>query len=48
MIDISTGYKFIITDTQNYEKIKEYVNSGFRFNLGFKIFLKEIKKEKND
>jgi len=39
-IYISTGYKFIITDPQNYSKIKDYVNPGFRFKLGFKIFFK--------
>jgi hypothetical protein len=49
MIDVSTGYKFIITDTQNYNEIKDYVNPGFRFNLGFKVFFRElIKVNSND
>jgi hypothetical protein len=46
VIDISTGYKFIITGSENYSKIKDYVNPGFRFNFGFLIFLKELKKER--
>ena len=52
MIDVSTGYKFIIYDTQNYREIKEYVNPGLQFKLGFKIFFTEIyteiKKKRND
>ena len=44
MIDVSTGYRFIIVDTQNYKEIKNYVSPGFRFNLGFKIFFRELKK----
>ena len=44
MIDVSTGYKFIIAETQNYKEIKNYVNPGFRFNFDFRIFPKEIKK----
>ena len=42
MIDASAGYKFIIDNTENYEKIKDYVNPGMRINLGIKIFLSEI------
>jgi len=42
MIDVSTGYKFIINSSQNYNEIKDYVNSGFRYSVGFKIFFKEI------
>jgi hypothetical protein len=48
MIDVSTGYKFIITDPQNYSEIENYVNPGLRFKLGFKIFFKEIKKERSE
>jgi len=47
MIDVSTGYKFIIIRSQNYNEIEDYINSGFRFSLGFKIFFKEIKKERS-
>ena len=43
MIDVSTGYKFLITDTQNYKEIKDYINPGFRFNIGFKVFFSRIK-----
>ena len=42
MIDISTGHKFIIDDTQNYKEIKDYVNPGLRFNIGLKLFFTEI------
>jgi hypothetical protein len=48
MIDISTGYKFIIADAENYKAIKDYVNPGFRFNIGFKLLFGEIRKEKNN
>jgi hypothetical protein len=48
MLDMSTGYKFIITGSQNYSEIKDYVNPGFRFNFGFRIFLKELKKVISD
>ncbi|GBU24411.1 hypothetical protein R83H12_01041 [Fibrobacteria bacterium R8-3-H12] len=48
MIDVSTGYKFIISSSQNYNEIKNYVNSGFRYSLGFKIFFKEMKKERSE
>ena len=43
MIDVSTGYKFLITDSQNHKEIKNYVNPGFRFNIGFKVFFRKIK-----
>jgi len=46
MIDVSTGYKFIINGSQNYSEIKNYVNPGFRFNFDFRILFKEIKKER--
>ena len=42
MIDVSTGYKFIILNSQNYDEIRNYVNPGFRFGIGFKIFIKEL------
>ena len=43
MIDISTGYKFIIYDTENYKGIKDYVNSGFQVKLGAKVLFNRIK-----
>jgi hypothetical protein len=43
MIDVSTRYKFITNGPQNYSEIKDYINPGLRFNLGFLIFLKELK-----
>ena len=49
IIDVSTGYKFIIADSDNYSRIKDYVNTGLRFGLDFKILLKEIKRDnRND
>jgi len=42
IIDISIGYKFIITETQNYINISDYVNTGFNFGLGFKILFNQI------
>ena len=48
MLDVSTGYKFIITDAQNLKEIKDYVNPGFRFSLGVRIFFNRIKKEQSD
>ena len=45
MIDVSTGYKFIISDTENYKQIKDYINTGFRFGLGFNILFGEILKK---
>jgi hypothetical protein len=47
MIDVSTGYKFIITGSENYSKIQDYVNPGFRFNFGCRILFKELKKKEN-
>ena len=37
MLDISAGYKFVITDTFNYSDVKDYVYSGWRFNIGIKF-----------
>jgi hypothetical protein len=52
MIDVSTGYKFIVLNSQNYNEIKNYVNPGFLFGLNFLIFLNKItrgnKDEQND
>jgi hypothetical protein len=48
MLDISTGYKFVITDSQNYREIKDYVNPCFRFNLGFRIVFKELLKRRSE
>jgi hypothetical protein len=41
MIDIHAGYKFVIPGAENYAKIKEYVNAGVQFGIGFKILLAE-------
>jgi hypothetical protein len=48
MIDVSTGYKFIITGKENYTEIKEYINDGFRFGLNIMLLFNLIKKEKNN
>ena len=48
MIDASIGYKFIITDSQNYLEIKNYANDGFRLGLKFLLFFNKIRKEKQD
>ena len=48
MIDVSTGYKFIISDTENYREIRNYVNPGFRFGVSFSIFLFNKNKDEND
>jgi hypothetical protein len=49
MMDISSGYKFIVVDAYNYHEIKSYTNAGFQFGIGLKIFLnktgKDIKNE---
>jgi hypothetical protein len=46
MIDLSAGYKLIIVDAYNYQKIKKYSNSGPQFGLGFKIFFEHLHKKK--
>jgi len=48
MIDVSTGYKFIISRSQNYSNIDNYINSDFRFSVGFKLFFKEMKKNRSE
>jgi hypothetical protein len=48
MMDISTGYKFIIVDVDNYQEIKTYTAVGFQFGFGFKIFLDKAGKESRD
>jgi hypothetical protein len=45
MIDVSIGYKFFITKSQNYREIENYVNSGFRFGINILIFFKQFKKD---
>jgi hypothetical protein len=45
MIDISTGYKYLITSTQNYNEIENYVNSGLCFGINFKILFSGLNKE---
>ena len=42
IIDVSVGYKYLIYETQNYEDIRDFVNSGFNFGLGFKILFNQI------
>jgi hypothetical protein len=37
MIDVHVGYKFIIQDGAHYAKIKDYVNTGVQFGIGFNI-----------
>ena len=48
MIDLSAGYKFIVSNTQNHREIKNYVNPGFRFGFDFMIFLNTGKREMHD
>ena len=45
MINVSAGYKFIISESQNYAEIKEYMNTGFHAGLGFKILFKGNKND---
>ncbi|MHB9295722.1 hypothetical protein PilKf_01470 [Pillotina sp. SPG140] len=45
MIDVSAGYKFIINNSGNYGEIKEFVNTGLQFRIGFKILFNNRKKE---
>jgi hypothetical protein len=44
MIDVRVGYKFVIQDAENYTKIKDYVNAGVQFGLGFNILFAAIKR----
>lgn len=39
MIDPFIGWKFYIIETNNYENIKNYLNSGFQWGINLKIFL---------
>ena len=41
MIDVSTGYKFIVLSSQNYEEIHKYVNSDWRLGINFLLFFKK-------
>jgi len=43
MIDVSTGYKFMVFNTQNYTGAKDYFSPGLRFDIGLKILLKKLK-----
>ena len=45
MIDVSTGYKFIVSDTENYKEIKNYLDAGVQFSFRVKILLNRLKKE---
>jgi hypothetical protein len=38
MLDVYVGYKAVIQDAENYSKIKDYVNAGVQFGIGFKVF----------
>ncbi|MDR3283964.1 MAG: hypothetical protein LBS97_02160 [Treponema sp.] len=38
MLDVYVGYKAVIQDAENYRKIKDYVNAGVQFGVGFKVF----------
>jgi hypothetical protein len=44
MIDIPTGYKFLVASTQNYNAIENYVNVGLCFGISFKILFNSLKK----
>ena len=48
MIDISAGYKFIIFGSDNYNDIKDYVNTGFQFGINFLIFFNKIKENRDE
>jgi hypothetical protein len=45
MIDVSVGYKFIITNEQNYAEIKKYVNDSFRLGFNIMILFNQLKKK---
>jgi len=45
MIDVSSGYKYIVSDSQNYKDIKNYLNTGFQFGVSFLMLFKEMRKE---
>ena len=44
IIDLSAGYKLVVSNTKNYRDIKNYINSGLRFGLDFQILFGGIKK----
>lgn len=48
VIDLSSGYKFIVANTGNYRDIKDLVNPGLRFGLNFSVFFSRLKKEEAD
>jgi hypothetical protein len=37
MLDVYVEYKFVIQDTENHVKIKDYINAGVQFGVGFKL-----------
>jgi len=45
IIDVSIGYKFIIYNTHNYYDVQKYINPGFQFGIGIKLFLKSLIRE---
>jgi hypothetical protein len=46
MIDLSAGYKFVVVDAYNYQKIKKYTSAGAQFGLGFKMFFENLHRNK--
>jgi hypothetical protein len=48
LFDISVGYKFIITASENYSDAKDYVNAGIQFGVGTKFFLNELIKKRGE
>jgi hypothetical protein len=45
ILDVSVGYKAVLQDAENYGSIKDYVNAGWQFGLGFKILFAEMKRK---
>jgi len=39
MIEPFIGWKFFVLKTENYENIDRYLNGGFQWGLGFKLFM---------
>jgi hypothetical protein len=43
MIDPFIGWKFYIINSNNYEKVENYLNDGFQWGLNIKIYLQNKK-----
>lgn len=43
IIDVSIGYKYIISNSQNYDEIIKYVYPGVRFGLNFNLLFNKLK-----